>query len=41
MRTTFDGAAVGIAHTALDGGFLRVNPRFCELLGYARMSCAT
>ena len=36
MRTTFDGAAVWIAHTALDGGFLRVNPRFCELLGYTQ-----
>jgi PAS domain S-box-containing protein len=33
---TFNKAAVGIAHTAPDGRWLRVNDRFCEILGYAR-----
>jgi PAS domain S-box-containing protein len=36
MRATFDNAAVGIAHTAIDSRFLRVNDKFCELLGYTR-----
>ena len=35
-RTTFDQAAVGIAHTATDGRWLRVNDRLCDILGYAR-----
>jgi PAS domain S-box-containing protein len=34
-RATFSQAAVGITHTALDGTLLRVNPKFCELMGYA------
>jgi PAS domain S-box-containing protein len=33
LRDTFELAAVGISHVALDGRFLRVNPRMCELLG--------
>ena len=32
---TFDQAAVGIVHTSLDGRYLKVNRRFCEMLGYA------
>jgi len=36
FRATFDQAAVGIAHTALDGRFLRVNQRICDTLGYSR-----
>jgi two-component system, cell cycle sensor histidine kinase and response regulator CckA len=36
FRTTFDRAAVGIAHVSLEGQFLRVNDRWCEIVGYAR-----
>ena len=35
FRATFDRAAVGIANVALDGSYLRVNRRFCEIVGYA------
>jgi diguanylate cyclase (GGDEF)-like protein/PAS domain S-box-containing protein len=31
---TFDQAAVGIAHVALDGHWLRVNQKLCEIIGY-------
>jgi two-component system cell cycle sensor histidine kinase/response regulator CckA len=34
-RSTFDGAPVGIVHVGLDGRWLRVNQRLCDLLGYA------
>ena len=34
FRATFNQAAVGIAHTGLDGRWLRVNQKFCEILGY-------
>ncbi|MCA9140311.1 MAG: PAS domain S-box protein [Planctomycetales bacterium] len=34
FRATFDNAAVGIAHVALDGRWLKVNKRICEILGY-------
>lgn len=34
-RSTFEQAAVGIVHTALDGQFLRCNARFAETLGYS------
>jgi PAS domain S-box-containing protein len=36
LRATFDHAAVGVAHVALDGRFLRVNRKLCDILGYAR-----
>jgi PAS domain S-box-containing protein len=36
LRTTFEMAAVGIAHVALDGRFQRVNRRLCEILGQPR-----
>ena len=36
FRTTFEQAAVGIAHVAPDGGWIRVNDRLCEILGYQR-----
>jgi two-component system cell cycle sensor histidine kinase/response regulator CckA len=32
-RSTFDWAPLGIAHVGLDGRWLRVNRRLCELLG--------
>jgi PAS domain S-box-containing protein len=34
FRTTFEQAAVGIAHVAPYGQFLRINEKFCELIGY-------
>lgn len=34
FRATFEQAAVGLAHVAPDGTFLRVNRRFAEILGY-------
>jgi PAS domain S-box-containing protein len=36
FRGTFENAAVGIAHVALDGRLLRVNDRLCEITGYSR-----
>ena len=35
-RSTFDAAPVGIVHVGLDGKWLRVNQRLCDLLGYSR-----
>ena len=35
FRATFEQAAVGIAHVAPDGQFLRLNQRFCDIVGYA------
>jgi diguanylate cyclase (GGDEF)-like protein/PAS domain S-box-containing protein len=34
-RETFEQAAVGIVHTSLDGKYLQVNQKFCEMLGYS------
>jgi PAS domain S-box-containing protein len=34
FEATFEQAAVGMAHVGLDGGFLRVNQRFCHITGY-------
>ncbi|HEY2588034.1 MAG TPA: PAS domain S-box protein [Tepidisphaeraceae bacterium] len=34
FRGTFENAAVGIAHTDLDGRWLRVNEKLCAVLGY-------
>jgi PAS domain S-box-containing protein len=36
FRATFENAAVGIAHVGLDGRWLRVNDRLCEIVGYPR-----
>jgi PAS domain S-box-containing protein len=36
FRATFEQAAVGMAHSTLDGKWLRLNDRFCSLLGYDR-----
>ena len=35
-RSIFDAAPVGIAHVGLDGQWLLVNRRLCELLGYSQ-----
>ncbi|MCP2775262.1 PAS domain S-box protein, partial [Salmonella enterica subsp. enterica serovar Typhimurium] len=34
FRGTFDQAAVGIALMDLEGRFLRVNPKLCDILGF-------
>ncbi|KKM06517.1 hypothetical protein LCGC14_1743180, partial [marine sediment metagenome] len=36
FRSTFEQAAVGIAHTAIDGTFLRVNQRLCDIVKFSR-----
>lgn len=36
FRATFEHAGHGIAHVGLDGTWIRVNPRLCEMLGYRR-----
>lgn len=36
FRTTFENIAIGMAHVAVDGRWLRVNQRLCEILGYSR-----
>ena len=35
FRATFEQAAVGIAHVALDGRWIRVNDKLCEIVGYS------
>ncbi|MBE2295373.1 MAG: PAS domain S-box protein [Phycisphaerales bacterium] len=37
FRGTFEQAAVGIAHVAPDGHWLRVNDRLCTIVGYPRL----
>jgi len=34
FRATFEQAAVGLAHVDLDGHWLRVNQKLCEIVGY-------
>ncbi len=34
FRGTFEQAAVGIAHVGLDGHWLRLNQRYCDIVGY-------
>jgi len=36
FQSTFDQAAVGITHVAPDGSWLRMNNKFCEIVGYSR-----
>jgi PAS domain S-box-containing protein len=36
FRATFEQAAVGMAHVGLDGKWLLVNQRLCDILGYTR-----
>ncbi|CAA0081566.1 Phytochrome-like protein cph1 [Halioglobus japonicus] len=35
FRSTFDQAAVGIAHISFSGEWLRVNQKVCDILGYS------
>jgi PAS domain S-box-containing protein len=35
FRATFEQAAVGIAHVSLEGRFLRINKKFCDMVGYS------
>ena len=34
FRATFEQAAVGVAHVSPDGKFLRLNQKFCDIIGY-------
>ncbi|SLN12031.1 Blue-light-activated histidine kinase 1 [Roseivivax jejudonensis] len=36
FRATFENAAVGVAHVAPDGTWMRVNEKLCEITGYTR-----
>ena len=41
FRSTFENAAVGIAHKDVTGRFLRVNEKFCDIVGYTREELLT
>jgi len=41
FRATFNQAAMGIAHIAPDGRFLRANQKLCNLLGYSERELLT
>src|SRR5215471_15918285 len=41
FQKIFEQAAVGIAQIALDGTFLRVNERYCQMLGYSEAELLT
>ncbi len=36
FRETFEQVAVGVAHVDIDGAFIRLNRRFCDIIGYTR-----
>ncbi len=36
FRSTFEQAAVGLAHVAPDGHWLRVNQKLCDIVGYSQ-----
>ncbi len=36
FKITFEQAAVGVAHVSLDGRFLEVNQKFCDIVGYPK-----
>jgi len=36
FRSTFEQAAVGIVHVTPDGHFIKVNQRFCDIVGYTQ-----
>lgn len=35
FRKIFEQAAVGIAHVSLNGNFIRINQKFCDIVGYS------
>ena len=41
FRAIFENAAVGIARLALDGRWLEVNQRLCDIVGYSREELMT
>lgn len=41
FHATFEQAAVGIAHVALNGRYLEVNRRLCDILGYSSQTITT
>ncbi|MCM0589917.1 MAG: PAS domain S-box protein [Gloeotrichia echinulata IR180] len=41
FRCTFEQAAVGIGHVSLTGQFIRLNQRFCEIVGYSHAELQT
>jgi PAS domain S-box-containing protein len=41
FRSTFEQAAVGIAHVSPGGRFARINQRFCDIVGYSREEMLT
>jgi len=41
FRATFEQAAVGIAHVAPDGRWLRINQKLCDIVGYTREELLT
>ncbi len=41
FRSIFENAAVGMTHVALDGRFLRVNHRMCQITGYSERELAS
>jgi len=41
FRNTFEQAAVGVAHVGIDGSWLKVNRRLCDMLGYSHEELLT
>jgi PAS domain S-box-containing protein/putative nucleotidyltransferase with HDIG domain len=41
FHATFEQTAVGMAHVGLDGTWLRVNQKLCDILGYTRAEMRT
>jgi PAS domain S-box-containing protein len=41
LQAIFDQAAVGVAQIGLDGSWLRVNHRYCQMLGYSESELRT
>ncbi len=41
LKASFDDAAIGMAHLAMDGGWLRVNDAFSAMTGYSREELLT